>query len=146
MPTFSKSGRQSIIDLTFASPELARNRVWRVSDIYTHSDHALIITQTSPRLAAPSSRQTTYKAHTLNTVYLLAHMENVCVTLTQPIEIRSLGAHQKQRVQKNGAAFTEELGKMFDEMVVKFTATKSNDKKVVRHVTQATIDSLHAMK
>jgi len=43
-PTFSKSGRESIIDLTFASPELARNCVWRVSDIYTHSDHALIIT------------------------------------------------------------------------------------------------------
>jgi len=64
---------------------------------------------------------------------------------TSPEEA-SLGAHQKQRVQKNGAAFTEELGKMFDEMVVKFTATKSNDKKVVRHVTQATIDSLHAMK
>jgi len=51
-----------------------------VSDIYTHSDHALIITQTSPRLAAPSSRQTTYKAHTLNTASLLAHMEGVCVT------------------------------------------------------------------
>ncbi|XP_070851477.1 uncharacterized protein [Drosophila suzukii] len=44
-PTFSKSGRESTIDLTFASPGLARNCVWRVSDIYTHSDHALIITE-----------------------------------------------------------------------------------------------------
>jgi len=49
-PTFSKIGRESIIDLTFASPELARNCVWRLSEIYTHSDHALIIAQTSPRL------------------------------------------------------------------------------------------------
>jgi len=53
---------------------------------------------------------------------------------------------QSSNMELRAAAFTEELGKMFDEMVVKFTATKSNDKKVVRHVTQATIDSLHAMK
>jgi len=49
---------------------------------------------------------------------------------TSPKEA-SLGAHKKQRVQKNAAALTD---------------TKSNNKKVVRHVTQATIDSLHAMK
>ncbi|KAH8355806.1 hypothetical protein KR084_009606, partial [Drosophila pseudotakahashii] len=30
--TFSKAGRESIIDLTFASPELARNCAWRVTD------------------------------------------------------------------------------------------------------------------
>ncbi|XP_052858139.1 uncharacterized protein LOC128265930 [Drosophila gunungcola] len=79
-PTLSKSDQESIIDLTFASPELARNCAWRVSDIYNHSDHALIITQTRPRLASPTSRLTSYKAHTLNTVALLALMEGVCVT------------------------------------------------------------------
>jgi len=57
-----------------------------------------------------------------------------------------VGAHKKQRVQKSAAALTDELGKMLDEMIAKFTDTKSNNKKVVRHVTQATIASLHAMK
>jgi len=56
------------------------------------------------------------------------------------------GANKKQRVQKSAAALTDELGKMLDEMIAKFTDTKSNNKKVVRHVTQATMDSLHAMK
>jgi len=55
------------------------------------------------------------------------------------------GANKKQRMQKSAAALTDELGKMLDEMIAKFTDTKSNNKKVVRHVTQATIDSLHAM-
>jgi len=35
---------------------------------------------------------------------------------------------------------------MLDDMIVKVTDTKSNNKKVVRHVTQATIDPWHAMK
>jgi len=56
------------------------------------------------------------------------------------------GANKKQLVQKSAAALTDELGKVLDEMIAKFTDTKSNNKKVVRHVTQATIDSLHAMK
>jgi len=64
---------------------------------------------------------------------------------TSPEEA-SDGAHKRQRVQKSAAALTDELGKMLDEMIAKFTDTKSNNKKVVRHVTQATIDSLHAMK
>ena len=33
--TYSKAGRESIIDLTFASPEIARNIKWFVSDIHT---------------------------------------------------------------------------------------------------------------
>jgi len=61
-PTFIKSGQESIIDLTFPNPELARNFEWRLSDIYTHSD------------------QSDKATHTLITVSLLAHMEGVCVT------------------------------------------------------------------
>jgi len=47
---------------------------------------------------------------------------------------------------KNAAALTDELSKMFDKMIAKFTDTKSKNRKVVRKVTQDTIDSLHAMK
>ncbi|XP_046868322.1 uncharacterized protein LOC124460774, partial [Drosophila willistoni] len=41
--TFSRAGRNSIIDVTFASTSLARNATWIVSDVYTHSDHSAII-------------------------------------------------------------------------------------------------------
>ncbi|KAH8252205.1 hypothetical protein KR032_009293, partial [Drosophila birchii] len=33
--TYSKAGRESTIDLTFASPELSRNTSWRFSGLYT---------------------------------------------------------------------------------------------------------------
>ncbi|KAM8702016.1 hypothetical protein ACLKA7_000217 [Drosophila subpalustris] len=43
--TFSRAGREPIIDLTFASPELARISNWLVADLYTRSDHfAVLIT------------------------------------------------------------------------------------------------------
>uniref|UniRef100_A0A2M4BC18 Putative waldo-3 aae n=1 Tax=Anopheles marajoara TaxID=58244 RepID=A0A2M4BC18_9DIPT len=37
--TFSKNGRESVIDITFCSPELSSGMQWRVSEEYTHSDH-----------------------------------------------------------------------------------------------------------
>ncbi|KAL7743745.1 hypothetical protein ACLKA6_016805 [Drosophila palustris] len=41
--TYTKAGRGSIIDLTFASPCLARNIKWAVSSLYTHSDHQAVL-------------------------------------------------------------------------------------------------------
>jgi len=83
-----------------------------VSDIYTYSVHALIITQTSPRLATPNSRQTTYKVHTLNTVAHLAHMEGACVTghantcsknIADRVKEKPTQVSEKQRTRKSGA-------------------------------------------
>ena len=41
-PTFTKAGKQSIIDLTFASNSIAKLTNWNVSDCYTQSDHQYI--------------------------------------------------------------------------------------------------------
>lgn len=40
--TYRREGRESIIDVTFCSPELMRAINWRVSEEYTHSDHQAI--------------------------------------------------------------------------------------------------------
>ena len=40
--TFRKDGRESIIDITFASPSLMSDMNWRVCEAYTHSDHQAI--------------------------------------------------------------------------------------------------------
>lgn len=40
--TFSRDGRESVIDVTFCSPMLANGMRWRVSERYTHSDHQAI--------------------------------------------------------------------------------------------------------
>ena len=40
--TFSKNGRESIIDVTFCSSSLMENMNWRVCDEHTHSDHQAI--------------------------------------------------------------------------------------------------------
>lgn len=42
-PTFSTTGRSSVVDLTFVSTSLARDIKWEVSDQYTHSDHQAIL-------------------------------------------------------------------------------------------------------
>jgi len=47
--------------------------------------------------------------------------------LTSPEEAID-GAHKKQRVQKNASGLTDELGKILDEIIAKFTDTKSNNK------------------
>lgn len=42
-PTFSTGQRSSVIDLAFASYGIANRTTWRISDIYTNSDHLAII-------------------------------------------------------------------------------------------------------
>lgn len=46
--TFFRNGRNSVIDITFASSELARNLEWHVSQVYTHSDHRAVIFRLRP--------------------------------------------------------------------------------------------------
>ncbi|XP_070144868.1 uncharacterized protein [Drosophila kikkawai] len=78
--TYSKAGRESIIDLTFASPELCRTSHWKVTDLLTYSDHAAIITQTTHSQQGPSLRQSAYKVHTLNADTLLSSMDGNVIT------------------------------------------------------------------
>ncbi|KAH8252206.1 hypothetical protein KR032_009292, partial [Drosophila birchii] len=68
---------ESTIDLTFASPELSRNTSWRVSGLYTHSDHAAITMEIRADQPSPQNRQMAYKAGTLNTDALLANMDAI---------------------------------------------------------------------
>lgn len=44
--TYSRDGVGSIIDLTLASSTISRTIQWRVSDIYTHSDHRALLYHT----------------------------------------------------------------------------------------------------
>lgn len=48
--TYTKNGTGSIIDLTFASSSIAHTIVWRVSELYTHSDHHAITFEMRPPL------------------------------------------------------------------------------------------------
>ncbi|KAM8706168.1 hypothetical protein ACLKA7_010449 [Drosophila subpalustris] len=81
--TYSMAGRESIIDLTFVSPELARDAAWQVSDIYTHSDHNAVLTElragTATRRMQPA-RHVGYKVSTLNRAILLANVQSISAT------------------------------------------------------------------
>lgn len=48
-PTFRRTGRSSIIDLTFVSTSLHRRTKWYVSEQYTHSDHQAVMTVIASR-------------------------------------------------------------------------------------------------
>ncbi|XP_041632160.2 uncharacterized protein [Drosophila kikkawai] len=73
--TYSKAGRESSIDLTFASPELTRSVYWEVTDLLTYSDHAAIVIKTSHSLPSLPNRQPAYKVGTLNVEELLENMD-----------------------------------------------------------------------
>ncbi|KAM8701847.1 hypothetical protein ACLKA7_004892 [Drosophila subpalustris] len=81
--TYSMAGRESIIDLTFVSPELARDAAWQVSDINTHSDHNAVLTElragTATRRMQPA-RHVGYKVSTLNRAILLANVQTISAT------------------------------------------------------------------
>ncbi|XP_070141062.1 uncharacterized protein [Drosophila kikkawai] len=78
--TFRKSGRESYIDLTFASPELTRNSYWEVTHLLTYSDHAAIVFQTRQNQLHQTSRETAYRVHTLNSEVLLSCMDANTIT------------------------------------------------------------------
>ncbi|XP_068148345.1 uncharacterized protein [Drosophila tropicalis] len=64
--TYNKAGRGSVIDLTFASPCLARSAQWAVSDIYTHSDHFAIVC--SIKSCPPAHTPTTFYSRAPSTL------------------------------------------------------------------------------
>ncbi|XP_070067140.1 uncharacterized protein [Drosophila virilis] len=68
--TYSKAGRESIIDLTIASPDVARDTQWHVSDVYTHSDHFAVITDTSQLGRRGASRRLQHIGYKMDTVDL----------------------------------------------------------------------------
>lgn len=58
-PTFTRGDASSIVDLTFVSSSLAKgNDSWRITDIYTASDHQAIYWETSgaPQIRAANGR------------------------------------------------------------------------------------------
>lgn len=68
--TFRKDGRNSIIDVTFCSPSLAKNMNWRVCEGYTHSDHQAIRfnigQQNTPTVRRPNNRERKWKLETFD--------------------------------------------------------------------------------
>ncbi|KAH8294430.1 hypothetical protein KR054_002016 [Drosophila jambulina] len=78
--TYSKAGRESFIDLTFASPQLTRNSYWEVTQLLTYSDHAAIFFHTRQSQPHQTSRETAYRVHTLNTEVLLSCMNANTIT------------------------------------------------------------------
>lgn len=56
--TFKRGGVGSVIDITFMSPSLITKCAWKVSDIYTHSDHMAVLYDIlkENRHALPDSR------------------------------------------------------------------------------------------
>ncbi|XP_070067110.1 uncharacterized protein [Drosophila virilis] len=68
--TYSKAGRESIIELTFASPDVARDAKWHVSDVYTHSDHFAVITDTSQLGSRGASRRLQHTGYKMDTMDL----------------------------------------------------------------------------
>ncbi|KAL7723843.1 hypothetical protein ACLKA6_010352 [Drosophila palustris] len=79
--TFSKAGRESIIDVTFASPLLARGSEWCVSDIYTHSDHLAVLTTLAPSgcHSARAFIHESYKTESLDMDCLLSVVSGLSV-------------------------------------------------------------------
>ncbi|KAM8702434.1 hypothetical protein ACLKA7_001765 [Drosophila subpalustris] len=79
--TFSKAGRESIIDVTFASPLLARGSEWCVSDIYTHSDHLAVLTTLAPSgcHSARAFIHESYKTESLDMDCLLSMVSGLSV-------------------------------------------------------------------
>ncbi|XP_070141625.1 uncharacterized protein [Drosophila kikkawai] len=67
--TFNRAGAGSIIDLTYASSALACQARWRISEIYTASDHEAILvslSENSPRRSVPPSANKAYRQDTFN--------------------------------------------------------------------------------
>ncbi|KAH8303892.1 hypothetical protein KR059_005353, partial [Drosophila kikkawai] len=80
-PTFSRAGASSVVDLTFVSCSRASQCTWVLSDVYTGSDHAAILTaldteRTQPTPLPPQARWG-YKADTLNIQSFAEHMQGL---------------------------------------------------------------------
>ncbi|XP_070142386.1 uncharacterized protein [Drosophila kikkawai] len=80
-PTFSRAGASSVIDLTFVSCSRASQCTWVLSDAYTGSDHAAILTALDTRRAHPTPlpppARRGYKADTLDIQSFAEHMQRL---------------------------------------------------------------------
>ncbi|XP_041451717.1 uncharacterized protein LOC121405176 [Drosophila obscura] len=76
--TFGRAGTGSIIDLTFASSSLSPRTTWKVSDIYTGSDHSALIYEVKDVAARNSvlGKQIRYKVETLEPDMVRAMFEH----------------------------------------------------------------------
>nr|XP_041633309.1 uncharacterized protein LOC121503173 [Drosophila kikkawai] len=80
-PTFSRAGASSVVDLTFVSCSRDSQCTWVLSDVYTGSDHAAIITaldieRAQPTPLLPQDRRG-YKADTLDIQSFAEHMQRL---------------------------------------------------------------------
>jgi endonuclease/exonuclease/phosphatase family metal-dependent hydrolase len=69
LPTFSKNGNESIIDVTFCTPSLLSNINWRVEDDYSASDHFMIrytIDLKTPKVIHSSPKAVKWNTKNLN--------------------------------------------------------------------------------
>ncbi|XP_070142286.1 uncharacterized protein [Drosophila kikkawai] len=67
--TFNRAGAGSVIDLTYASSALACLARWRISEIYTASDHEAILVslgENSPSRTIPPNANKAFRQDTLN--------------------------------------------------------------------------------
>ncbi|KAL7723548.1 hypothetical protein ACLKA6_003087 [Drosophila palustris] len=86
--TFTKAGRGSIIDLTFASPCLARNSKWAVSSLYTHSDHqALLFTTGANTYRTRQPSFTSWSQETLDEGALLIIMDTIHIQASEDPDV-----------------------------------------------------------
>jgi len=81
--TFSRAGTGSIVDLTFTSASLFNYADWKVSDIYTASDHAAILCSIRDRsfsreTSAPLSKA--YQTDTLNSQAFSTAIQSLAIT------------------------------------------------------------------
>jgi len=79
--TYRKGQAASIVDLTFASPQLARSMSWHVSDLYTASDHMAILfnlQEQTHRTHLSSARR--FKVKTLNTPISREKLANMSIS------------------------------------------------------------------
>ncbi|KAL7726028.1 hypothetical protein ACLKA6_005775 [Drosophila palustris] len=86
--TFTKAGRGSIIDLTFASPCLASNIKWAVSSLYTHSDHqALLFTTGADTYRTRQPSFTSWSQETLDEGALLIMMDTIHIQASEDPDV-----------------------------------------------------------
>ncbi|XP_070142297.1 uncharacterized protein [Drosophila kikkawai] len=83
-PTFSRAGASSVVDLTFVSCSRASQCTWVLSDAYTESDHAAVLTalntrraQPTPLPPPPSPARRGYKTDTMDIQSFAEHMQRL---------------------------------------------------------------------
>ncbi|KAH8249875.1 hypothetical protein KR032_012145, partial [Drosophila birchii] len=112
--TFNRAGAGSIIDLTYASSTLARQATWRILDLYTASDHEVILVTLAGRAlgrTVPPSSQLAYRQDTLRAQAFASALDALCIedavganeaadTLASVVEQARNASMQRRRVYR----------------------------------------------